>query len=292
MILNRSRGTISKDDDFRDGYNHLSCDVFWLDCQFASGGLLPKSVFGSQEHPILRAVQSFAHRLARTVWSRRAVDGDDTPRIPEPMVFDLVRPLNARRGEAEVNVLGVFPLNRNLGEAEWAPEVEIALADGFAIEFELPFEEWSLKAYKFAGQLTFGTAFKDSFIHGAQGILEYDKDTGNVTPTLLYLAGVQFDEKWSALAMAGLRTELEGDDRGTRTETLFNFSLFRHVGDYTTVGLETNYSASLVGGTEFRLMPQVHQELQDHIMIQFGAGCLFTQEATVPEAAARLIYSF
>ncbi len=219
-------------------------------------------------------------------------DGDDAPRIPEPMVFDLVRPLGARRGEAEVNVLGVFPLNRNLGEAEWAPEVEIALADGFAVEFELPFEEWSLKSYKVAAQLTFGTAFNDSFIHGAQAIVLYDKDTGNVTPTLLYLAGLQFDENWSALAMAGLRTELEGDDRANRTETLFNFSLFRHVGDYTTLGVETNYSSSLVGGAEFRLMPQVHCELQDHIMIQFGAGCLFTQEATVPEAATRLIYSF
>lgn len=252
------------------------------------------------QNPFLEArnIQFFEpFNRSRTDWpepfgAEELFDGDDTPRIPEPMVFDLVRPLGARRGEAEVNVLGVLPLNRNLGEAEWAPEVEIALADGFAIEFELPFEEWSLKAYKFAGQLTFGTAFNDSFIHGAQGILEYDKDTGNLTPTLLYLAGVQFDEKWSALAMAGLRTELEGDDRGNRTETLFNFSLFRHVGDYTTVGLETNYSASLVGGTEFRLMPQVHQELQDHIMIQFGSGCLFTQEATVPEAAMRLIYSF
>ncbi len=234
---------------------------------------------------------------SRTGWAEpfgaeELYDGDDSPRIPEPMVFDLVRPLGARRGEAEVNVLGVFPLNRNVGEAEWAPEVEIALADGFAIEFELPFEEWTLKTYKAAGQLTFGTAFNDSFIHGTQVIVEYDKDSGHVTPTLLYIAGLQFDEYWSCLAMAGLRTELNGDDRGNRTETLFNFSLFRHVGYYTTLGVETNHSSSLVGGTEFRLMPQVHHELQGHIMVQFGAGCLFTQEATVPEAATRLIYSF
>jgi len=219
-------------------------------------------------------------------------DGDDTPRIPEPMVFDLVRPLGARRGEAEINTLAIIPLNRRLGHAEWAPEVEVAVADGLAIEFELPFEEWSLNAYKMAGQVTFGKAFEDSFIHGAQGILLYDKESGNWSPTLLYLAGVQFDDYWSVLVMAGLRTEFDGDDHGSRTEKLFNFSLFRHVGDYTTLGVETNSAWNLIGDSEFRLIPQVHRELQDHIMVQFGVGCLFTREVTVPEAAMRLIYSF
>lgn len=235
--------------------------------------------------------------LSRRNWpepfgAEELFDGDDAPRIPEPMVFDLVRPLGARRGEAEVNTLAVIPLNRDLGSPEWAPEVEVALADGFAVEFELPFEEWSLKSYKTAAQITFGRAFDNRFIHGAQGILLYDKDTGNVTPTLLYLAGIEFDENWSALLMAGLRTELDGDDRARRTERLFNFSLFRHVGDYTTLGVETNSAVNLIGDGEFRLMPQVHQELRNHIMIQFGAGALFTPDATVPEAATRVIYSF
>lgn len=219
-------------------------------------------------------------------------DGDDSPRIPEPMVFDLVRPLGAKRGEAEVNTLAVIPLNRNMGRVEWAPEVEFAIADGVAFEFELPFEEWSLKSYKTAGQITFGKAFNDSFIHGAQGILLYDKQTGNWSPTLLYLAGVQFDESWSALAMAGVRTEFGGDDRSGRTKRLFNFSLFKHITDVTTLGVETNTSIDLNGVSEFRLMPQFHRELRDHIMLQAGSGCLFTRESTMPEAVFRLIYSF
>jgi hypothetical protein len=63
------------------------------------------------------------------------------PIIPEPMVFDMVRPLGARRGELEVNVLGLVPLKRDGGAPaiEWAPEVEWAIRDGFAVEFELPF---------------------------------------------------------------------------------------------------------------------------------------------------------
>jgi hypothetical protein len=244
------------------------------------------------EIELIQSSNRFRSDWAEPFGAEELYDGDDAPRIPEPMVFDLVRPLGAQRGEAEINTLAIIPLNRRLGVAEWAPEVEVAIAEGVAIEFELPFEEWSLKAYKTAAQVTFGRGFNDSFIHGAQGILLYDRETSRWSPTLLYLAGFQFDENWSALAMAGLRTEFEGDDRGNRTEKLFNFSLFRHVGDYTTLGVETNSAASLVGNSEFRLIPQVHQELQDHIMIQFGAGCLFTREATVPEAAMRLIYSF
>lgn len=39
------------------------------------------------------------------------VSGEERgPRIPEPMVFDLVRPLGAKRGEGEINVLGMIPL--------------------------------------------------------------------------------------------------------------------------------------------------------------------------------------
>lgn len=219
-------------------------------------------------------------------------DGDDSPRIPEPMVFDLVRPLGAKRGEAEINALAIIPMNRRTGVAEWAPEVEFAIADGIALEFELPFDEWTLQTYKMAGQVTFGKTFNDSFIHGAQSIVEYRKGDQKWETALLYLAGIQFDDTWSMLSMIGIRTVIGGDDRSERTERLFNLSLFKHVGDYTTLGVETNSAVDLAGTSEFRLMPQVHHELRDHIMLQFGAGYLLKRKETVPEFAFRLIYSF
>lgn len=41
------------------------------------------------------------------------VSGEERgPRIPEPMVFDLVRPLGAKHREGEINVLNVIPLRR------------------------------------------------------------------------------------------------------------------------------------------------------------------------------------
>ncbi len=75
--------------------------------------------------------------------------------IPEPMVFDLVRGLGAVQGEAEVNVLGVFPLRTSDPHGvEWAPGIEAAVLDGFALEFELPLEDTHLEAVKFAAQYT------------------------------------------------------------------------------------------------------------------------------------------
>lgn len=219
-------------------------------------------------------------------------DADNKPRIPEPMVFDLVRPLGARKGETEINVLSLVPYNQRSARSEWAPEFEWAVADGVALEFELPFEDWTLESYKMAGQLTFGTAFNDHFIHGCQSILLYDRRSNRWSPTLLYIAGVQFDDYWSALVMAGLRTGLPGDDRSERTESLFNFSVFRHLSDYVSAGLESNSSTSLSGKAEHRLMPQLHLELQDHIMLQLGSGCLFSPKGTIPESALRLIYNF
>ncbi len=90
---------------------------------------------------------------------------EEGPRIPEPMVFDLIRPLGAKRGEAELNSLGRIPLSRKARQVdgvsdplglvrrsqdrqgtEWAPEIEYALTDGLAVEFELPMENLSVEA--------------------------------------------------------------------------------------------------------------------------------------------------
>jgi hypothetical protein len=230
------------------------------------------------------------------------------PRIPEPMVFDLVRPLGAKKGELEINVLGLMPLNRRVGlnripnpiglvpgsrhDPEWAPEIEYAIADGVAVEFELPFEGMDLAAYKAAVQVTFGTAFDDQFIHGAQSILLFDRHTSHFSPVLLYIAGLRFDEQWSMLAMVGMRTEINGPDVAERTERLINMSLFYDATSQLTFGLETDYASSLSGAATLLVMPQVHWEITDHWMIQGGVGVNFTKDYSLPEAAVRVIRSF
>ena len=231
------------------------------------------------------------------------------PSIPEPMVFDLVRGLGAKKGELEVNVLAEFPLGDSDDPApqgfdpfglapgsedrdgiEWAPEIEYALVDGFAVEFELPFENSKLEAYKVAAQWTFGTALQNRFIHGTQVIVEPDKRFKTWDLTFLYLAGMQFNERWSMLAMLGARPEIV-QDGADHTDGILNWTVFRDVDESTTLGLETNFTFGDRERTSFLLMPQFDREITDQMEVQAGVGVGFSEEDTQPLAAVRLIYS-
>lgn len=262
--------------------------------------------------------------LTRKLQARRGLGGDEDsatiervsgeekgPRIPEPMVFDLVRPLGAKRGEAEFNTLGLIPLARKtrtvddvsdpLGlvrrsedtqGVEWAPELEFVLTEGLALEFELPMENVSVEAYKTAGQLSFGTLWDNRFIHGAQVIAQYDRQPGLWTTTWLYLAGFRFDETWSLFGMVGPRFEHGSQIGGRNVEMLANVTLFADITDRLVGGIETNFGQVLDGSSTLLVMPQVHYEVDPHWMIQAGAGVRVTREFTLPEIGFRLIREF
>jgi len=235
---------------------------------------------------------------------------DNVPLIPEPMVFDLVRSLGAQRGECEVNVLGEFPIGTRdrLAPAgfdpfglvpgsvdrdgiEWAPEIEYAVADGFAIEFELPYENSTLEAYKFATQFTFGTSADNRFIHGTQSIIEPDIHFEEWQLTFLYLAGMKFDRTWSAIGMIGVRPQIE-EGRGVElVDGIFNFTLFANLNDYTTIGLESDLTVGNGERTSLLLMPQIDIEITDNVELQVGVGSGFSAEGTEPLAGVRAIYS-
>lgn len=233
------------------------------------------------------------------------------PRVPEPMVFDLVRPLGAKRGEGEINVLGLVPLRRKsrtvddvpdpLGLVrrspdtqgiEWAPEIEFALSDGLAFEFKLPLENTSVEAYKGAGQVTFGTLWNDRFIHGAQTILQYDREPRLWTTTWLYLAGLRMDDTWSLFGMFGPRFELGDAIGGANAELLGNVTLFADVTQRLVAGVEVNGAQVIGGHTALPVMPQMHYEIAQYWMIQAGVGARFTHAFTLPEVGFRSIREF
>jgi hypothetical protein len=58
------------------------------------------------------------------------------PLIPEPMVFDMIRPLAAPRGKLEVNTLALFPLRAKDEDVDWAPEIDAFSggAAGFGVQ--------------------------------------------------------------------------------------------------------------------------------------------------------------
>jgi hypothetical protein len=233
------------------------------------------------------------------------------PNVPEPMVFDLIRPLGVRRGELEVNVLGFVPLRRTRARTpqfsfisgadqstekrpafEWAPEIEYGLFDNFAVEFELPMALGSVEAYKGAVQYTLGTGFNEQFIHGFQGILFIDRTNWAVTPTVLYLAAVRFDPVYSLLGMVGFSHEFGGDNPRNPSQILVNATLFAEASETWTFGLEANYAAELDGAALLLLMPQAHWNVREDISIQFGVGTRASEGNFTGEAAFRLVRSF
>ncbi|WP_437203334.1 hypothetical protein [Planctomicrobium sp. SH664] len=233
------------------------------------------------------------------------------PRIPEPLVFELIRPLGERKGSQAIDVLSLIPLGPTskkvleyidpLGipqygtvrrEIFWAPEYEIAIADGLAIEFELPFAGDTLDAYRFAGQYTIGTAFNNSYIHGLQTIIEPDTDLRNWNLSLLYCGGYRVDETWSLLGMIGGRTVTRPGVDDDRTDLLLNLNIFADITPRLTTGVESNFVASDEGNCSLLLTPQVHCELTKRIMLQTGFGAAWDDGDFSTLLALRSIYLF
>ena len=223
------------------------------------------------------------------------IEARDGPQIPEPMVFDLVRGLGARRGELEVNILSLAPFRRPGSTFEWAPEVEYVVRDGLALEFELPIFGTHVEATKFAAQYTFGTAFDDAFIHGVQGIMYHDLKSGRWSPTALYLAGLRLDRTWSVFAMFGGTVgpqifPFSEEPARVGTDIITNLSIFADVREDLVVGVETNHSRQLRGPSELLVMPQVHWTITKHFRTQFGVGYRDDVEGRHAELGFRLIW--
>src|SRR5690606_30372111 len=97
----------------------------------------------------------------------------DSPRLPEPMVFDLALPLGVKKYDYEFNALTLFQYNFEDDAVEWNPELEYAYADGYSFEVELPMKNTSVDAFKISLQGTFTVLRNNQFIHGWQYIGEY-----------------------------------------------------------------------------------------------------------------------
>lgn len=189
--------------------------------------------------------------------------------IPEPMVFDLVRPLGAAKGEFEVNSLFRYGLRRGEPLA-WAPEIEYAIGRGLALEFELPIEGASVRDYKIAAQQKLWRTPIKRYTHGLQGIGEIGRGTSSWQASGLYIAGVRWHDHWSTISMAGLSRSSKAG--AARTSPLLNHTVFYERWKRTVAGVEWN-SKDLAGARqEWLIMPQMHIRLVEKVNLQVGIG--------------------
>ncbi len=218
-----------------------------------------------------------------------ALPNNNTPHIPEPMVFDLVRPLGVRQGDLEMNVLSAHSLRT--GQAGWAPEIEFGLFDNFAVELEMPFDQLSLSDYKVAAQGTLGTGFNNRFIHGWQMIGYHDRKEQKYSIDSIYIAGFRWNSAISSLSMIGLRRK--NVERDGHFVGLFNSSWFYDHSEKLTLGIEMNNEFSRESKWHYLLMPQVHWNFNNHVTIQFGAGFSQTDGRQTDWLGTwRMIYAF
>lgn len=191
--------------------------------------------------------------------------------IPEPMVFDLVRPLGAEKGEIEINSLFLQPLSGRPRTLRWAPEIEVAFAEGHAIEFELPSEGAEWESYKLALQSKFPARRSPYFTHGWQGIVEKGRHGFAWDTSQLYLTGIRWRSRWSMMSLHGPRYFRPRGAAG-QWSLLANNTLFYQAPKRPVTGLETNLDLSRARGNYALIMPQMHVHLGARLQFQFGAG--------------------
>lgn len=222
----------------------------------------------------------------------------ETVSIPEPLMFDLVRGLGARKGELEINALADFPINNiSSREVEWAPEVEYALFDGFAVELELPFENFELEAVKMAIQWTIGQSKNNKYIHGIQIIGETMLHDNITEFSFLYVPAYRFNETWSTLGLFGMMLEIGSDAPAKKETILLNASVFADLNEHIVLGLELNNTDPTLQGRDnnemsLLVLPQMHYEFDSGLAFQFGLGPRFEENETEASFVLRLIKSF
>lgn len=209
--------------------------------------------------------------------------------IPEPMTFDMVRPLGAKKGELEVNTLFLGRWRNGKFTNNWAPEIEYAFRDGMAVEFELPMQSLKTEAIKAAFQATLPSR-SDRFIHGFQFFNEYGLNNRHLGMTAIHIAGFRITEKLSIVSMNGAHNAnlLKKPELAAIT----NHTLFYHVSDQLTLGVETNFFLRAKEST-FLFLPQLHLELNPRYSLQIGAGFQREPDNTyAPVVGMRVVRTF
>lgn len=208
--------------------------------------------------------------------------------IPEPMIFDLVRGLGARAGEAEVNALVMSGAPEHPELLRYAPEVEIALGDGFGVEVELPLEGTHLHAVKAAVQGRLSSSDDGRWMQGVQAIGEYVIGDGTGDAHLLWLVSGLPVQGVAIVGMIGGRATITPN--GVEGRAIVNGAGYVATSRESWLGAEIN--ASWDPHHEhgmIRATGQVHVSVSPAFRVQLGLGVEHDAQGTAPVGGARVI---
>jgi hypothetical protein len=213
--------------------------------------------------------------------------------VPEPLLFDLVRRLGAQQGEFEANVLFRVEESTDLGALRFAPEIEFAVLDGFAVELELPMQGNRVEALKAAVQWTLGSLGPTRQIRqGLQLIAERRLDREELEVTPLYIFGHRLAPAYSYLLIAGVLAEIPLAFGRVHWVPVLNGTFFYNYSREIDLGLEVNLQGVLGSYRDLRILPQLHLLLRTDWKIQMGFGLLQRAGQWQGSTAFRLIKEF
>ena len=235
--------------------------------------------------------------LSQSNWGQEKTV-DEIVSIPEPLMFDLVRGLGARQGELEINTLAEFPLNNGSDRGvDWAPEIEYALFNNFAVELEFPMNNFELEAFKTAIQWTIGSSENKKFIHGIQVLGEMYIHDDITELNLLYVPAYRFNEVWSAIGLFGVMFEFGSDSAEKDYTVILNASVFADINERIVVGVELNNTNAMFqriddNEMELLVLPQAHYEFENGFSFQMGVGPRISDSGTDGSGVLRIIKTF
>lgn len=190
--------------------------------------------------------------------------------FPEPMVFDLMRGLDAKKGELEINTLMASTFSGNDQHLLINPEIEYAMANGFAVEIEVPIDKKPLST-KFGAQYTL-TKPSPQFMLGLQAIYEPFFELGREDFSLSTVINLRLREKLSVVSMIGLR-DATINGRNDHYAFILNITFFYRYSDRLSFGLENDRNI-YYGKEKLKALsiPQVSWRFHPLMKVQSGLG--------------------
>jgi len=180
--------------------------------------------------------------------------------LHEPLFVDLVRPINSKKGQLEVNSLCY-----GKSKIACSPEIEYVVADGLGFELELPINyDGKLESIKTAMQKRLNSDYiSKHYDHGFQVIGEKNLHDNDSSLTLFYISG--YNKKDISLVM------LNGFKKSSdKYSLLLNSTLYKNYNHNFAYGIELNYDQK--GEVRYRILPQIKIHFSTKYEMQAGVG--------------------
>ena len=209
--------------------------------------------------------------------------------FPEPMVFDLMRGLDAKKGETEFNLLTSSNFTSHDHHLLLNPEFEYAIADGLALELEIPIDQKPISS-KLGMQYSL-TPPSTKFMMGMQAIYEHFFEQDREDFSLSGIINLRISERVSLISVVGLRdaTMVGHHDHYA---LIMNISLFYQYSDRLSLGLENDRNI-YYGKQKLKALsiPQVSWKLNKNVKVQTGVGFNWHNNKDI-EGFSRFIFEF